>query len=122
MSWFLLRIDRYGDSDIDQQPVAPQDDDPLAELMSEVPSVSCGPNDDPSRALDVWALEEMASDESYVEPPPPIRLLRNESLSEDCTAYTHSHGFECVPYSQCDEDGLILTDGFGLIDIRCVRT
>ena len=39
-------------------------------------------------------------------------------MSEECSFYTSSHGFECVPYYQCDEDGRILTDGFGLIDIR----
>merc|ERR1712227_906947 len=28
-----------------------------------------------------------------------------------------TEGFECVPYYQCDE-GTIITDGYGLIDIR----
>ena len=34
-----------------------------------------------------------------------------------CDFYTKTEGFECVPYYQCDE-GTIITDGFGLIDIR----
>merc|ERR1712004_336341 len=32
--------------------------------------------------------------------------------------YTETRGFECVPYYQCDDDGTIITDGAGLIDIR----
>merc|ERR1719334_1928581 len=34
-----------------------------------------------------------------------------------CDFYRETEGFECVPYYQCDE-GTIITDGFGLIDIR----
>merc|ERR1719187_2203004 len=34
-----------------------------------------------------------------------------------CDFYRETEGFECVPYYQCD-DGTIITDGFGLIDIR----
>merc|ERR1719184_707439 len=34
-----------------------------------------------------------------------------------CDFYQETEGFECVPYHQCD-DGTIITDGFGLIDIR----
>jgi len=34
-----------------------------------------------------------------------------------CDFYQETQGFECVPYYQCD-DGTIITDGFGLIDIR----
>lgn len=34
-----------------------------------------------------------------------------------CDFYRETVGFECVPYYQCD-DGTIITDGFGLIDIR----
>merc|ERR1719450_1401824 len=34
-----------------------------------------------------------------------------------CDFYQETEGFECVPYYQCD-DGTIITDGFGLIDIR----
>jgi hypothetical protein len=34
-----------------------------------------------------------------------------------CDFYQETEGFECVPYYQCD-DGTIITDGYGLIDIR----
>jgi len=37
--------------------------------------------------------------------------------SKKCDFYTQTEGFECVPYYQCDE-GTIITDGYGLIDIR----
>ena len=33
-----------------------------------------------------------------------------------------TQGFECVPYYQCGQDGTIVTDGEGLIDIRCVHS
>merc|ERR1719427_513538 len=34
-----------------------------------------------------------------------------------CDFYKETQGFECVPYYQCN-DGTIITDGYGLIDIR----
>merc|ERR1719495_1080260 len=34
-----------------------------------------------------------------------------------CDFYKDTQGFECVPYYQCN-DGTIITDGYGLIDIR----
>jgi len=37
---------------------------------------------------------------------------------ENCYEYTEQYGYECVPYTQCDTDGTIITDGAGLIDIR----
>ena len=37
--------------------------------------------------------------------------------SKKCDFYRETEGFECVPYYQCD-DGQIITDGAGLIDIR----
>ena len=37
---------------------------------------------------------------------------------EECSFYTESHGYECVPYLNCGEDGSIITDGAGLFDIR----
>jgi len=40
------------------------------------------------------------------------------SGSNKCDFYTATQGFECVPYYQCDDDGTIITDGGGLIDIR----
>ena len=47
-----------------------------------------------------------------------IEIVKDPALREECSFYTESHGYECVPYYQCDEDGAILTDGAGLIDIR----
>jgi len=38
--------------------------------------------------------------------------------NKKCDFYTETRGFECVPYYQCDDDGTIITDGAGLIDIR----
>jgi len=36
---------------------------------------------------------------------------------ETCAEYTKEFGYECVPYYQC-QNGTIITDGTGLIDIR----
>jgi len=36
---------------------------------------------------------------------------------ENCAEYTEEFGYECVPYYQC-QNGSIITDGAGLIDIR----
>jgi len=36
---------------------------------------------------------------------------------ETCAEYTEQFGYECVPYYQC-QNGTIITDGEGLIDIR----
>jgi len=36
---------------------------------------------------------------------------------ENCADYTEEFGYECVPYYQC-QNGSIITDGAGLIDIR----
>jgi len=57
----------------------------------------------------------------------PTMMEMNEELSKievvkadgskKCDFYTETEGFECVPYYQCDE-GTIITDGYGLIDIR----
>merc|ERR1711962_396690 len=40
-----------------------------------------------------------------------------DNVFENCADYTASQGYECVPYSQCN-NGTIITDGEGLIDIR----
>jgi len=40
-----------------------------------------------------------------------------DNVFEKCSDYTETQGYECVPYYQCD-DGVIITDGGGLIDIR----
>merc|ERR1712177_171307 len=40
-----------------------------------------------------------------------------DNVFEKCSDYTATQGYECVPYYQCD-DGVIITDGGGLIDIR----
>jgi len=41
-----------------------------------------------------------------------------ETENRKCDFYTKTQGFECVPYYQCDSDGTIITDGYGLIDVR----
>merc|ERR1719429_396555 len=40
-----------------------------------------------------------------------------DNVFENCADYTVSQGYECVPYYQCN-NGTIITDGEGLIDIR----
>merc|ERR1712013_296519 len=40
-----------------------------------------------------------------------------DNVFENCADYTASQGYECVPYYQCN-NGTIITDGEGLIDIR----
>merc|ERR1712038_233761 len=40
-----------------------------------------------------------------------------DNVFENCEDYTASQGYECVPYYQCN-NGTIITDGEGLIDIR----
>lgn len=40
-----------------------------------------------------------------------------DNVFENCADYTASQGYECVPYYQCN-NGTIITDGGGLIDIR----
>lgn len=62
-------------------------------------------------------IEPMVSDSIYNDQLKQIKVIKDPTFSEHCNFYTKSHGFECVPYYQC-EDGTILTDGAGLIDIR----
>merc|ERR1712145_794 len=40
-----------------------------------------------------------------------------DNVFENCADYTASQGYECVPYYQCN-NGTIIADGGGLIDIR----
>merc|ERR1712038_1581368 len=40
-----------------------------------------------------------------------------DNVFENCADYAASQGYECVPYYQCN-NGTIITDGEGLIDIR----
>ncbi len=74
--------------------------------------------DDWSDGEEAGGDEEMASDAPYVEQLKRVEVVADPGLAEECGAYTASHGFECVPYYLCDEDGVILTDGAGVIDIR----
>ena len=46
-----------------------------------------------------------------------VTVVTDDTKFEECSYYTSTHGYECVPYYQC-EDGEILTDGAGLFDIR----
>merc|ERR1712013_934508 len=57
----------------------------------------------------------------YVEPE-KSGLVDQPTVTTDiahknCAEYTQDHGYECVPYYQC-QNGTIITDGAGLIDIR----
>ena len=97
--------------DLDDLDLYDDDDDSRREL----PSVyEC--HDD--RVYVIEPTPEIVDDEVYRDNRKKIRVVRNDTLSRDCSHYSVSHGFQCVPYYQCDEDGLILTDGYGLIDIR----
>eukprot|EP00088_Acartia_fossae_P056814 TRINITY_DN661_c0_g1_i1.p1 TRINITY_DN661_c0_g1~~TRINITY_DN661_c0_g1_i1.p1 ORF type:complete len:605 (+),score=163.65 TRINITY_DN661_c0_g1_i1:52-1866(+) len=59
-------------------------------------------------------------------PEPPMMELHEElkviqviKAAQDlkCSHYL-DQGYECVPYYNCDENGEIITDGYGLMDIR----
>merc|ERR1719186_1765480 len=97
-----------------------------------LPSVNCGPQYGHSE--EVW--EEvpitLLPGDSGCEPlqqprkEPEMMKLHEEfqqievikaTGNNKCDFYKETQGFECVPYYQCD-DGTIITDGFGLIDIR----
>merc|ERR1712106_1024003 len=48
----------------------------------------------------------------------PITVIKSTGNNK-CDYYEKTQGFECVPYYQCNsDDGTIITDGYGLIDIR----
>jgi len=111
----IIRIHEYH-ADGNQAGVLPGGD-PLSAMLAQMPPTTCG-NENPRDPLEVWPLEDVSPDKPYVEPPPPVKVVKDEDLSEDCSHYTSTHGYECVPYHQCDEDGSILTDGHGLIDVR----
>lgn len=44
-------------------------------------------------------------------------LIEVDSVFQNCSEYTTSLGYTCVPYYQCDK-GTIITNGAGLIDVR----
>merc|ERR1711962_326247 len=46
-----------------------------------------------------------------------IATTEVDNVFENCADYTASQGYECAPYYQCN-NGTIITDGEGLIDIR----
>eukprot|EP00095_Tigriopus_kingsejongensis_P009827 maker-scaffold21_size687808-snap-gene-0.11 protein:Tk09827 transcript:maker-scaffold21_size687808-snap-gene-0.11-mRNA-1 annotation:"GI19467" len=66
----------------------------------------------------VFQEQPMKGDSPYSEATKKIKVIKHESLSQNCSFYTATRGFECVPYYQCDIDGTIISDGAGLIDIR----
>jgi len=47
----------------------------------------------------------------------PITVIKSTGNNK-CDYYVKTQGFECVPYYQCSDEGTIITDGYGLIDIR----
>merc|ERR1711973_713869 len=53
-------------------------------------------------------------DDNLVEDKTVIEI---DTVFETCGEYTEQFGYECVPYYQC-ENGTIITDGAGLINIR----
>merc|ERR1712198_231323 len=77
---------------------------------------------------DLEAQDHIVKNEVGLTAPDDYQEASSEKLSsvattevdnvfENCADYTASQGYECVPYYQCN-NGTIITDGGGLIDIR----
>merc|ERR1711988_1153832 len=80
--------------------------------------------------LDVFGdsqVEEVKNEAGYTAPDDyqevsigklnSVATTEVDNVFENCVDYTASQGYECVPYYQCN-NGTIITDGEGLIDIR----
>merc|ERR1711872_380428 len=80
--------------------------------------------------LDVFGdsqVEEVKNEAGYTAPDDyqeasseklsSVATTEVDNVFENCADYTASQGYECVPYYQCN-NGTIITDGGGLIDIR----
>jgi len=63
---------------------------------------------------DSFPSDYTESNDNLVEDKTVIEI---DTVFETCGEYTEQFGYECVPYYQC-ENGTIITDGAGLINIR----
>jgi len=63
---------------------------------------------------DSFPSDYTESNDNLVEDKTVIEV---DTVFETCGEYTDQFGYECVPYYQC-ENGTIITDGAGLINIR----
>jgi len=63
---------------------------------------------------DSFPSDYTESNDNLVEDKTVIEI---DTVFETCGEYTKQFGYECVPYYQC-ENGTIITDGAGLINIR----
>merc|ERR1719430_2601266 len=101
-------------------------------LVVLLPSVNCGPQYGHSE--EVWEevpITLLPGDDGCEPLQQPRKEPEMMKLHEEfqqievikatgnnkCDFYKETQGFECVPYYQCN-DGTIITDGYGLIDIR----
>ena len=92
---------RYGNTDEEWVDV------PISLLPEE--GDNCGPVQQPRHEPQMMEMAEELQQIAVIKADP--------AEGKKCDFYTKTEGFECVPYYQCDE-GTIITDGFGLIDIR----
>ena len=92
---------RYGNTDEEWVDV------PISLLPEE--GDNCGPMQQPRHEPQMMEMAEELQQIAVIKADP--------AEGKKCDFYTKTEGFECVPYYQCDE-GTIITDGFGLIDIR----
>jgi len=77
-------------------------------IIPKLPSKDdCGPMVSPSVEPPMMELHE------------ELRVIQVIKAAQDlkCEHYK-DRGYECVPYYQCDDSGEIITDGYGLMDIR----
>merc|ERR550519_1556737 len=101
-------------------------------LVIFLPSVNCGPqyghNEEVWEEVPITLLPGDSGCEPLQQPrkEPEMMKLHEEfrqievikaTGNNKCDFYKETQGFECVPYYQCN-DGTIITDGYGLIDIR----
>ena len=93
---------RYGN--IDEEWV----DVPIT-LLPEEGDFPCGPLQEPRHEPQMMEMAEELQQIAVIKADP--------AEGKKCDFYTKTEGFECVPYYQCD-GGTIITDGYGLIDIR----
>jgi len=101
---------RYGqESDEDHSSEEEDEDGDWIEIPVELipEDVGCGPMQVPKQEPEMSQLHE-----EYT----PIEVIKAKNNMK-CDFYKETEGYECVPYYQCDE-GTIITDGYGLIDIR----
>jgi len=101
-------------------------------LVVLLPSVNCGPQygniEEVWEEVPITLLPGDSGCEPLQQPrKEPEMMKMHEEFQQievikatgnnKCDFYKETQGFECVPYYQCN-DGTIITDGYGLIDIR----